>query len=287
MNRLVKLFLVLGLTGLVLAGVEAGPRRGVAPPNSAPTSPRVTEYRTYCGGWSVSLSPQSAAPVEPDPRPLVWVVDGAGDLKGCSTALSSANMLAGNPLELSVFPWSHGYRRLLLDQIDWQHAKTQGERLAVAIQSRKEREPGRRVVLVGHSAGCAVVLAAGDALPPDAIDRTVLLAPSVSTGYDLRPSLSAAKEGLDVFCSRKDWVALGFVIRVVGTTDAGSGTAAGRFGFRPKGEVASDPAVSAKLRQHFWSAEQAWTGHTGGHHGMHSPAFVHAYLFPLFGAPAR
>jgi hypothetical protein len=283
MSRLVKLFFVVGVVAVVLTGVEAGPRRGVAPPNPAPTRARVTEYRTYCDGWSVSSSPQSAAPAESDSRPLVWVVDGAGDLKGCSNALSQANMLAGSPLELSVFPWSHGYRRLLIDQIDWKHAKSQGERLAAAIQARKEREPGRRIVLVGHSAGCAVVLAAGDVLPSDAIDRTVLLAPSVSTGYDLRESLSASKEGLDVFCSRKDWVALGFVIRVVGTTDTGSGTAAGRFGFQPKGEVAADPSVNAKLRQHFWSADLAWTGHTGGHHGMHNPAFVRTYLLPLFG----
>jgi hypothetical protein len=283
MNRMVKLFLVLGLAGLVLTGVgEAGPRRGAAPPVRG----RVTEYRTHCG-WEVSSSPQSVAAADPDARPLAWVVDGAGDLKGCSTALAHANMLAGAPLELSTFPWSHGYRRLLLDQTDWKHAKEQGGRLAAAIRARKEREPGRRVVLVGHSAGCAVVLAAGDALPGDAIDRAILLAPSVSTGYDLRPSLSAAREGLDVFCSRKDWVALGFVVRVVGTTDTRSGPAAGRFGFQPKGEGAFDPSLSAKLRQHFWSAEQAWTGHLGGHHGMHSPAFVHAYLFSLFGAAVK
>ncbi|MBN9117726.1 MAG: hypothetical protein J0I06_00900 [Planctomycetes bacterium] len=284
MNRLVKLFLVLGSAGLVLHGVgAAGPRRGAEPSSFAPRA-RVAEYRTYCDGWSVS-APSAVA--EMDPRPLVWVVNGAGDLKGCSTALSHANMLAGGPLELSVFPWSHGYRRLLLDQTDWSHAKEQGGRLAAAIRARKEREPDRRVAVVGHSAGCGVVLATGDVLPPDSIDRMILLAPSVSTGYDLRPSLSAAREGLDVFCSRKDWVALGFAVRVVGTADTGSGTAAGRVGFHPKGEAAHDPLISAKLRQHFWSADLAWTGHTGGHHGMLSPAFVHAYLFPLFGAPVK
>lgn len=268
MTRLVKLFLATGLTGLLLTGVsDAGPRRGTV---------GITEYRPPCVCTA-------AKPAEPQFLPLVWVADGAGDFKGCSTALSYANSLAGNPFEISPFPWSHGYGRVRLDQTDWEYSKRQGERLAAAILARKEQEPGRRVVLVAHSAGCAVALAAGDALPPDSIDRTILLAPSVSTGYDLRPSLLAAREGLDVFCSRKDWLALGLGVRMVGTADAGSGPAAGRRGFRPTGESGPDPVPSAKLRQHFWSSEQAWTGHTGGHYGAHSPAFVRAYLFPLFG----
>ena len=287
MNRLAKLFFAVGFSGLLISAVGAagGPRWVASPPNtSASPRARVTEYRTYCGGWTVAASP---VPAGPDARPLVWVVDGAGDLKGCSNALAQANLLAGNTVELSVFPWSHGYRQLLRDQTDWPYAKAQGERLAAAILDRKTREPNRRVVLIAHSAGCGVALTAGACLPPDGIDRTILLAPSVSTGYDLRPSLWAAREGVDVFCSRKDWVALGFVMRVVGTTDRGSGTAAGRFGFRPKGPAATEVGASAKLRQHFWSAEQAWTGHTGGHHGMHTPAFLHAYLFPLIGAPVK
>lgn len=267
MTRLVKLFLVTGLTGLLLSGVsDAGPRRGT------PAAER------RISGWAAPPTPVGAQPL-----PLVWVADGAGDFKGCSTALTNANRLSGNPFELSVFPWSHGYGRVRLDQTDWEHAKRQGERLAATIRTRKEREPGRRVVLVAHSAGCAVALAAGDALPPDSIDRTILLAPSVSTGYDLRPSLLAAREGLDVFCSRKDWLALGIGVRLAGTADNGSGPAAGRRGFRLPAEFVLDPVASGRLRQHFWSAEQAWTGHTGGHYGMHSPAFVRAYLFPLFG----
>ena len=211
--------------------------------------------------------------------PLVWVVDGAGDLRGCSKALASANTLAGNLVELSVFAWSHGYGRLLLDQIDLPHARTQGTKLACKILERQKLEPGRRIVLVAHSAGCAVALAAGDALPPDSIDRIILLAPSVSTGYDIRPTLRAAREGVDVFCSKKDWVALGFVTRVVGTTDKFLAAAAGRHGFRMNGAESE----GTRLRQHFWTAELARTGHTGGHHGVHAPAFIHAHLFPMFG----
>jgi hypothetical protein len=76
-------------------------------------------------------------------------------------------------------------------------------------------------------------------------------------------------------------VALGLVVGVLGTTDAGTRRAAGRFGFQPRGDAACDPLIHAKLRQHFWAAEQKWTGHDGGHFGMHEPAFIHAYLFPL------
>jgi pimeloyl-ACP methyl ester carboxylesterase len=166
-----------------------------------------------------------------------------------------------------------------MDQIDMTHARLQGVKLAQAIQERKAQEPGRRIVVIGHSAGCAVILTACDLLPMDAVDRVILLAPSVSTGYDIRPTLWSAKEGVDVFCSTKDWVALGFVVRVVGTTDKfWSGSAAGRWGFQPKGPSGLE---ANRLRQHFWSPEVAWTGHTGGHHGMHAPGFIQAYLMPL------
>jgi hypothetical protein len=188
----------------------------------------------------------------------------------------------GELLELFAFPWSHGYRRLLLDQVGTTHARAQGRRLAQLILDRKAQEPGRRVVVIAHSAGCAVALAACDILPMDAIDRVILLAPSVSTGYDIRPTLWSAKEGVDVFCSKKDWIALGFVVRVVGTTDNfWSGSAAGRFGFKPKGTTALADLEQARLRQHFWSPEVAWTGNTGGHHGVHAPTFVQMYLMPL------
>lgn len=256
------------LAGAVLGVAAVGPA-GERP--SRPTPAGSPVYRT------TYLS--ARAPVgEVDPRPLVWVVDGAGDLRGCSTALAAAGLMAGNPVELSVFAWSHGYRRLLLDQTDATHARAQGARLAAKVLERRRQEPGRRVVLVAHSAGAAVALAAADALPPDSIDRVILLAPSVSTGYDVRPALRAAREGMDVFCSKKDWVALGFVTRMVGTVDRRWAPAAGRIGFR---EPAGCECEADGLRQHFWSPEMAWTGHTGGHHGTHAPAFVQAYLFPL------
>lgn len=277
MRRMIRF----GLLAVVAGGVLVADLRGRPNPppvpganwlgNGPPATVRRTQY------------PDRFAPAV-ETRPLVWVVDGAGDLKGCSRALATANLQAGGSVELAHFPWSHARAALLLDQIDAAHARDQGKVLAAAIRERQRREPGRRVVVVAHSAGCAVALAAGDALPADSIDRMILLAPSVSVGYDLRPTLRATREGVDVFCSKKDWVALGFVTRVVGTTDRFGAAAAGRNGFRAP---ALDDADVPRLRQHFWTSDVAWSGHTGGHHGMYAPAFLHAYLYPLFGAPVR
>src|SRR5262245_15282672 len=274
MKRIIGVALI--AAGLAATGAGGPLRSRPGARGQAPQTPTTFEYRTYCAGWT------DEKPASPDTRPLVWVLDGAGDLKGCSNALVSANALSGEPVELAVFPWSHGYRRLWRDQTDTAHARLQGAKLAEAIQERRAKEPGRRVIVLGHSAGCAVALAAGDLLPIDAVERFVLLAPSVSTGYDIRPTLWSAREGLDVFCSRKDWVALGFVVRVVGTTDNPScGAAAGRLGFKPKGPNALADLEAVRLRQHFWTPEVAWTGHTGGHHGMFAPGFIQAYLLPL------
>src|SRR5262245_29290245 len=84
-----------------------------------------------------------------DTRAIVWVLDGAGDLRGCSTALTKT--FADNPwVELRQFYWSHGYRRLIADQIDYAHARRQGERLAELVQA--DAKSGRRSVIVAHSA---------------------------------------------------------------------------------------------------------------------------------------
>ena len=281
MNRLLTLgLLAAAAAGLTMAASAGGPPRRPAPPPATPAwlAPTGTVHSTQY----LSAMTARGTVEETDTRPLVWVVDGAGDLHGCSNAMAQANMLAGNPIELAPFAWSHGHRRLLLDQIDIAHARAQGMRLAEKILARRWTEPGRRTVVIAHSAGCAVALAAGDVLPADAVERMILMAPSVSTGYDVRPTLRAAREGVDVFCSKKDWVALGFVTRVVGTTDKFGAPAAGRHGFAVTPTAPDDPAAS-RLRQHFWTPELAWTGHTGGHHGVYAPAFIHGYVFPLIG----
>jgi hypothetical protein len=136
------------------------------------------------------------------------------------------------------------------------------------------------VTLLGHSAGAAVVLGAAENLPPGVIDEIVVLAPSVSRDYDLRPALRSSARGIDAFSSENDRLALGVGTYVLGTADRRWVPAAGRVGFRPIVESSEDAALVAKLRVHPWHPIVAWTGNHGGHDDSYRSGYLRAYVLP-------
>ena len=110
----------------------------------------------------------------------------------------------------------------------------------------------------------------------------VLLAPSVSAIYDLRPALCKVRCAIDVFHSRRDWLYLGMGTRVLGTVDKSHHVAAGRFGFRPVAADGCDLALYGKLRQHAWVLADLRLGNTGGHYGGYQPGYLRAAIVPIF-----
>jgi pimeloyl-ACP methyl ester carboxylesterase len=106
---------------------------------------------------------------------VVFVANGSGDFRTVSTNLCQAVADATAPLQVETFVWSRGYGRYVLDHTDHANHLAQGRRLATQVAAYRQSCPGQRVYLVGHSAGCAVVLAAAEVLPPDGVDRIVLL----------------------------------------------------------------------------------------------------------------
>ena len=217
----------------------------------------------------------------PSPTGIVLVANGSGDFRISSTSLSEVVAETCAPLQVETFVWSHGRGRFLADHTDYANHRAQGCRLAAQVAAYRQQCPNRRIYLVGHSAGCAVVLAAAEMLPPDSVDRIIQLAPSVSANYDLRPALCTARCGIDVFCSHRDRLALGLAVKLVGTADRGGREAAGQHGFMPIITCPADAALYAKLRQHPWDPEVAWTGNRGGHNGSGHASFLRAYVLPL------
>jgi pimeloyl-ACP methyl ester carboxylesterase len=224
---------------------------------------------------------RTAAPPAPPPTAVAFVANGSGDTRTVSTNLRQVVAEAGAPLEVEAFVWTHGAGRVLADHLDHCNHLEEGRRLAARVCEYRKAYPDRRVYLIGHSAGCAVVLAAAEQLPPGAVDRVVLLSPSVSTGYDLRPTLRAVRGGVDVYCSDRDRWVLGVGMAIVGTADHNGPAAAGRDGFTPVVECPGDAALYERLRQHPWDPAVEWTGNEGGHYGNNGTGFLRAYVLPL------
>jgi len=217
-----------------------------------------------------------------EPRALVVVIDGAGDLKGCSNAVTNAVAVRDCPVVVRAFPWSHGYRQILKDQTDERHSRDKGRELAKQLLYWQKEQPGRPIVLISYSAGCAVALAACPLLPDAFLERNIMFAPSVSTRYDPRDALRVSRDGCDVFCSGRDRFALGIAMRLVGTADGIEGyQAAGRYGFRPTLAADENAKTFGNLRHHFWSKDDGKLGHDGRHHGVHAVDWLKERVLPL------
>jgi pimeloyl-ACP methyl ester carboxylesterase len=234
----------------------------------------------YTAGYRPDLC-RTFPPSAPDPRGVVFVANGSGDFRTVSSNLGRVMAETSTPLQIETVPWSHGFCRYATDHLDHANHVHQGSRLAAEVTAYRQAYPGRKVYLIGHSAGCAVVLAAAERLPADSVDHLILLAPSVCVTYDLRPALRIVRCGIDVFHSDKDSVILGLGTRIVGTADHGCRTAAGQYGFGPVCTCPADAALYSKLRQHPWDPVVAWSGHCGGHYGSNQVGFLRAYVLPL------
>jgi pimeloyl-ACP methyl ester carboxylesterase len=231
---------------------------------------------------AVSRSPTPASPVCPCAAGgIVLAVDGAGGFEASSRTLRQTVLQDKLPLEVHSFHWTHGYCRIVSDQMHASHVRREGQRLADLVLRCREEAPNRPIYLVGHSAGCGVVLTAAESLPPGSVERVVLLAPAVSVKHDLRPTLACACRGIDVFYSHHDWVYLGIGVLLAGTTDHCWTLAAGKVGFRPVARGPEDEALFAKLRQYPWDPSLSWTGHKGGHYGPYQPGFLRTFVLPL------
>lgn len=127
-----------------------------------------------------------------------------------------------------------------------------------------------RIHLVGHSAGCGVVLGA---IPRSkrTVQKVLVIAPSVSPTYDIAPA--AARAGsVDVFYSDRDTTYLKWRTSNFGTYDRIKTPAAGYAGFT---------SVPPNVRQHPYDPAWEQLGNDGGHGGGTARAFVREIVSPL------
>ncbi|HYE19474.1 MAG TPA: hypothetical protein VEA69_13570 [Tepidisphaeraceae bacterium] len=208
------------------------------------------------------------------------------------------------------------------------HAKAETE-LAQRIETWSARNPRAQIDLIGHSAGCGVILGALKRLPTDTntpgghritfagppsqgprqwlrlfaiivphalltplgssppltpasppalaarVRNVVLLAPSVSPGYDLSPALRHVAGRAHAFHSDRDVWHLKWRCSTSGTYDDVKTPAAGHAGFA---------ATHPRLTQHAYDPAWDALGHDGGHTGSVAEDFVRTIVLPLLDA---
>lgn len=209
---------------------------------------------------------------------MVFVADGAGNYQCASRAFRQAAGEGRIPVQVVTFEWSHGYLRSLADLMDYRYAREQGRKLAELVQDYRRHYPNKPVYLAGHSAGALVVLTALEHLPPESVDRAVLISASISAFYDLRPALGGVKYGLHNFHSERDWIYCGLFTRLFGNSDRNHFLCAGRAGFRT---IPQEPELAGKLVERPWTCADQASGNTGGHFGHYQPSFLRMNILPL------
>src|SRR5450432_1406768 len=151
----------------------------------------------------------------PNDVDIVVVVPGvSGDIGRLETGLTSQRRSA------HVFSWGAPLPLFFLNFSDQRIHDAAEKKLARWITDwRQTHAKNYRLDLVGHSAGCGVILGALARANDIHVDQVVLLAPSVSPNYDLNPAIKQLDGQLHVFYSDRDNLFLKWRTSHYGTYD--------------------------------------------------------------------
>jgi pimeloyl-ACP methyl ester carboxylesterase len=228
-----------------------------------------------CAAPAKTVATDHPTPPPAPVRPILIIVPGALGNLGYAPMLNGL-AAAGIDDDMQTFTWgAPSFLFFLNFQTTSIHHSAEAA-LAARIEQLANDHPGAAIDLIGHSAGCGVILGALPRLPLNLHVRTVLLlAPSVSPTYDLTPSLPHVSGHLHVFYSNYDKLFLYWRTGTFGTYDNVRIRAAGNCGF--SGPSAASPIVI----QHPYDPTWKPLGNDASHTGTLAEPFAKSILAPL------
>jgi len=212
-----------------------------------------------------------------DGQMLVYVVNGVGGSTVVSDNLLDVNSDEHLGLRIQMVPWCR-HNALYQDLTDHDAQLAAATRIACSVTAIRRDCPNAHIFFVGHSAGARIVLAAAEMLPPQSVDRIILLAPAVSYTYDLTTALKTSRYGIDNFFSSEDGV-LDVENQHYRNADGPRTHAAGRAGFRLVSSDPRDMALYRNVRQYRWTMDFCGNG---GHYAWTLRHNMKKAMFPLF-----
>ena len=185
--------------------------------------------------------------------------------------------------EVEIYDWTQGPLAMPVNMGGDGH---QIDYLAQRILEFKKNFPQRRLFLIGHSGGCKMAVGVLERLSSykkTPVEKALLLAPCLSSRYDLRAAMSSTKSGIAAFCSPLD-VPIPLPLTLAhGVANGNVSMSAAFVGFQlPVGLAEYEQtAYRSNLYQRKYQLNMVRSGHVGGHFGWTNPKFVASYLAPL------
>jgi hypothetical protein len=210
---------------------------------------------------------------------LVLLVPGAAGDDGRYGGLKESVAANQHASTVRTFHWGMPLPLFVMNLQDQGIHRKAEESLAGALVDWRKRNPTGQITLIGHSAGCGVILGSlrRAEMQLDVKD-VILIAPSVSPGYDLAGALRHVKGHLHNFHSDGDALWLGWRCSNFGGYDSVRTAAAGKIGF----QLANlNGVLREKVIQHPWQSQHKALGNDGGHWGALSRDFASRMIAPL------
>ncbi len=211
-----------------------------------------------------------------DPSQQILFLEGAGHL-GSGIAVEYGLRTAGYQGEFHCFSWTSclGWGA---DHLLAAYRTGKAEDLAQRIIAIRQQHPEGRTVLMGLSAGSAILLSALEKLPPGVcVNDVILFQPSVSASRNLAPALAHVSGRLYSTASPSDAILAALPITADGKTDS----PAGRSGFAvPAALPRAEREQYRKVVILPWLAQYRRYGWNGGHVSSTRPGFVEKVIAP-------
>jgi pimeloyl-ACP methyl ester carboxylesterase len=211
-----------------------------------------------------------------DPSRKVIFLDGAGNF-GAGARIERGLRAAGYDGAFDHFVWT-SFLLWGADHLVAARSDLNANRLADDIQKFRRAYPDGYLVLMGLSAGTAVITNALSRLPEGVeVDAVVFFQPSISADADLSAALPHIRHKLYATCSGKDLILSGLLINA----DGGTGAPAGLGGVRvPRGLPEVRRRAYSKVVNLPWQEKYDLWGWNGGHIGSTAPEFVRRVIYP-------
>lgn len=212
---------------------------------------------------------------DPPGGPVVFYLEGAGWYSSAGSVKAGLQK-AGYTGKFQTHTWS-AFLGPAHDHFVTARSKAVAHGLARKIQKARAKDPDGRIILMGLSAGTAVILSALEQLPEGVqVDSVVLFSPTVSAEHNLTKVMQRVRGNLYATCSSRDAIAGTLVVNA----DGKSGPPAGRAGFRMTARGEKAEAAYHRVVNIPWEPTHTAFDWSGTHTGVTTSNFVASVIAP-------